>query len=116
MTVFFYLFFFFSSRRRHTILVSDWSSDVCSSDLERAVTTPGYFRAFEEEATLGPTYRRLGELYEQRGDTAREIGRASCRERGENWGGGRKLTKKEERKGRREREMIAGRVDIREQH
>ena len=32
---FFYLFivFFFSSRRRHTRLVSDWSSDVCSSDL-----------------------------------------------------------------------------------
>ena len=38
---------------------------------ERAVTTPGYFRAFEESATLGPTYRRLGELYEERGDTAR---------------------------------------------
>src|SRR5437016_4856875 len=28
-----YVLFFFSSRRRHTILVSDWSSDVCSSDL-----------------------------------------------------------------------------------
>src|SRR5262249_56497755 len=28
-------FFFFSSRRRHTRLVSDWSSDVCSSDLEK---------------------------------------------------------------------------------
>src|SRR5438093_1700139 len=28
--------FFFSSRRRHTRLVSDWSSDVCSSELERA--------------------------------------------------------------------------------
>src|SRR5258706_6787258 len=27
------LSFFFSSRRRHTRLVSDWSSDVCSSDL-----------------------------------------------------------------------------------
>src|SRR5947199_2166224 len=27
-------FFFFSSRRRHTICLSDWSSDVCSSDLE----------------------------------------------------------------------------------
>src|SRR5262249_61937906 len=26
---------FFSSRRRHTRLVSDWSSDVCSSDLGR---------------------------------------------------------------------------------
>src|SRR5262249_59299000 len=25
--------FFFSSRSRHTRLVSDWSSDVCSSDL-----------------------------------------------------------------------------------
>src|SRR5262249_58258589 len=34
---------FFSSRRRHTRLVSDWSSDVCSSDLKsrilRALTT-----------------------------------------------------------------------------
>jgi len=41
---------------------------------ERAVTTPGYARAFEESATLGPTYRRLGELYEERGqlDKARE--------------------------------------------
>src|SRR5438046_7192734 len=30
---FFVYVFFFSSRRRHTRLVSDWSSDVCSSDL-----------------------------------------------------------------------------------
>src|SRR6266850_2162703 len=28
-------FFFFSSRRRHTRLQGDWSSDVCSSDLEQ---------------------------------------------------------------------------------
>src|SRR5438034_4853118 len=27
-------FFFFSSRRRHTRSLCDWSSDVCSSDLE----------------------------------------------------------------------------------
>src|SRR5437867_12324935 len=27
--------FFFSSRRRHTRSYGDWSSDVCSSDLER---------------------------------------------------------------------------------
>src|SRR5437016_5903309 len=38
LCIFFFLFisfffFFFSSRRRHTRLVSDWSSDVCSSDL-----------------------------------------------------------------------------------
>src|SRR5438093_837747 len=31
--LFYVFFFFFSSRRRHTRLVSDWSSDVCSSDL-----------------------------------------------------------------------------------
>src|SRR5256885_8746387 len=29
-------FFFFSSRRRHTRLQGDWSSDVCSSDLDVA--------------------------------------------------------------------------------
>src|SRR5256886_17153291 len=28
------VFFFFSSRRRHTRFDCDWSSDVCSSDLE----------------------------------------------------------------------------------
>src|SRR5256885_14442173 len=28
------VFFFFSSRRRHTRLQGDWSSDVCSSDLD----------------------------------------------------------------------------------
>src|SRR2546430_17212680 len=28
------LFFFFSSRRRHTRFDCDWSSDVCSSDLQ----------------------------------------------------------------------------------
>src|SRR6266496_6239787 len=29
-----FFFFFFSSRRRHTRSLRDWSSDVCSSDLE----------------------------------------------------------------------------------
>src|SRR5260221_9705549 len=32
------VFFFFSSRRRHTISLCDWSSDVCSSDLEFTMT------------------------------------------------------------------------------
>src|SRR5262245_63384629 len=34
--IFVYFFFFFSSRRRHTRCLSDWSSDVCSSDLRQA--------------------------------------------------------------------------------
>src|SRR5437879_13831215 len=29
-----FIMFFFSSRRRHTRYIGDWSSDVCSSDLE----------------------------------------------------------------------------------
>src|SRR3989475_2579400 len=31
-------FFFFSSRRRHTRFDCDWSSDVCSSDLDYVAT------------------------------------------------------------------------------
>src|SRR5215204_5910502 len=31
-------FFFFSSRRRHTRSLCDWSSDVCSSDLNALLT------------------------------------------------------------------------------
>src|SRR3712207_8544613 len=34
-----FIFFFFSSRRRHTRYWRDWSSDVCSSDLESHVRT-----------------------------------------------------------------------------
>src|SRR5438034_1595519 len=34
---FFFFFFFFSSRRRHTRSLCDWSSDVCSSDLDGPV-------------------------------------------------------------------------------
>src|SRR5207253_8063186 len=32
-----FFFFFFSSRRRHTRWPRDWSSDVCSSDLELVI-------------------------------------------------------------------------------
>src|SRR5438046_8732135 len=63
--------FCFSSRRRHTRLVSDWSSDVCSSDLGRdSRSAPGL---------RGP----LGCLSQARYGIAwgAEIGRASCRER-----------------------------------
>ena len=41
---------------------------------ERAVTTPGILKLYDVFLTLAPTYRRLGELYEQRGqlDKARD--------------------------------------------
>src|SRR6267142_4172131 len=48
--------FFFSSRRRHTRLTCDWSSDVCSSDLElvRAMSWD------EFSATMEQAFRRDG--------------------------------------------------------
>src|SRR5438093_4252478 len=41
--LFVFFFFFFSSRRRHTRLVSDWSSDVCSSDLDGGIVPFNFF-------------------------------------------------------------------------
>ncbi len=38
---------------------------------ERAASTPGLFRLYDVFLSLAPTYRRLGELYEERGDAAR---------------------------------------------
>src|SRR5262249_60255937 len=89
------IFFFFSSRRRHTRLVSDWSSDVCSSDLrlERRVDQAWIEREHELR------------LEEGRGlDGETQIGRASCRERGEKSGVAVALKKKKEKKGVRRRE------------
>src|SRR5256885_12031480 len=47
--------FFFSSRRRHTRLQGDWSSDVCSSDLNRwnAVSLGFLGEIFDGKLLLG---------------------------------------------------------------
>src|SRR5262245_3702380 len=45
------LLFFFSSRRRHTRCLSDWSSDVCSSDLATPTATTA-------AAHKGPVYSK----------------------------------------------------------
>src|SRR5262249_58750176 len=52
--------FFFSSRRRHTRLVSDWSSDVCSSDLARSGRA-GHRRHSGGQARRGRRRRGPGE-------------------------------------------------------
>src|SRR5262249_62120191 len=93
-------FFFFSSRRRHTRLVSDWSSDVCSSDL---YPEPAY----QVAKAIGERKDQLGILVCGTGigmsiaankypgiraavahdELTAQIGRASCRGRVENSGG-----------------------------
>src|SRR5204862_5078072 len=101
-----FFFFFFSSRRRHTSSLRDWSSDVCSSDLDARAA--GGQRGRQVKSQAGRT-RRVGDgkvgrrqvrdaEYTRRPGIrvgrvgAREIGRATCRER--RWmkagGGGRK--------------------------
>src|SRR5207249_9288191 len=100
---------FFSSRRRHTRSKRDWSSDVCSSDLvaldvarqlvafrdgalvEYAVNIPvGDVGALEEMRPFLALADRLGRFSVQLDPEhlSSEIGRASCRERGEMRGGG----------------------------
>src|SRR5436853_3955568 len=90
-----FFFFFFSSRRRHTRCLSDWSSDVCSSDLGQSPQRrqmPLRQRAFARAAASSKAPAPPG-LFDSHRLTAKsediaattsqeeEIGRASCRER-----------------------------------
>src|SRR5262245_64517130 len=89
--------FFFSSRRRHTRCLSDWSSDVCSSDLSSMTTPSGPMPTTGpslptcsrscrpmpwkpvSEAPTESVNSVFGKAASHRFFT--EIGRASCRER-----------------------------------
>src|SRR5688572_31091182 len=57
--------FFFSSRRRHTSFDCDWSSDVCSSDLQNTNTSPGNGGVVFGTARA-PLIIRLCDLHETR--------------------------------------------------
>src|SRR3546814_5556984 len=83
-------FFFFKQKTAYEMRISDWSSDVCSSDLTDA--SPGV----DVGALLAGAGRERRRRRERRGDpaprvgrvdhvvdleVAGQIGRASCRER-----------------------------------
>src|SRR5207248_3567810 len=89
----FFFFFFFSSRRRHTRSYGDWSSDVCSSDLEVIFRGVPFV---EEAGGLVDEIRDEvdASLARSADEEIREIGRASCRERVESSGGGGVMKKK----------------------
>src|SRR5437879_7953497 len=54
-----YLCFLFSCRRRHTRYIGDWSSDVCSSDLNgRQIVSGRHTRATELAVPLNPRVAR----------------------------------------------------------
>src|SRR2546429_2122229 len=53
--------FFFSSRRRHTRCSRDWSSDVCSSDLDVAAPSADGYAAFDESERGPPRDSRVAD-------------------------------------------------------
>src|SRR3546814_6085295 len=89
-----WFFFFFKQKTAYEMRISDWSSDVCSSDLrqQRMQRPPGQL-AMADLAPAGRTHaarlaHRVGRevvvQHEMLAVFARqrvEIGRASCRER-----------------------------------
>src|SRR3989339_1499095 len=60
---------YFSSRRRHTMLVSDWSSDVCSSDLDQVIViyaaTTGVLDEIDLAKVKSAEKRLINFVYEQ---------------------------------------------------
>src|SRR3546814_7948795 len=94
-------FFFFKQKTAYEMRISDWSSDVCSSDLHQAlqerllnldvghavelhgVGGQAEEATLERDALVGDPHAH-GQRFEpidQRHHPEREIGRASCRER-----------------------------------
>src|SRR5690554_8024495 len=86
--------FFFSSRRRHTRCGRDWSSDVCSSDLEELVGALNEQKQLLKKKGFDWLFNRLSynideilnrkalereAAWESATKKEREIGRASCR-------------------------------------
>src|SRR5690606_40284936 len=73
------LYFFFSSRRRHTRFSRDWSSDVCSSDLQR--------RHLDSLVAVGdrqPLGESQGSVFRDRILGSLQVGeKTGCRHRGQ---------------------------------
>src|SRR3546814_4831426 len=95
-----FLYFFFKQKTAYDMRISDWSSDVCSSDLvevafdrEAERKADGLEFGQREAAEFGAAEAEIGEAEEntvridlgrepgRRADGAEQIGRASCRER-----------------------------------
>src|SRR3546814_5670530 len=92
------MFFFFKPKTAYELRISDWSSDVCSSDLLDVGAAPGHVGRDRDPALaarLGDDMRfpivisgvQHGMLDVARGEELGQkfrlqIGRASCRERG----------------------------------
>src|SRR3546814_5415228 len=70
------LLFFFKQKTAYEMRISDWSSDVCSSDLAHDRGTDLAAAGRVEAGNLG-----RARLHPRHPPAQRKIGRASCRER-----------------------------------
>src|SRR3546814_6548045 len=82
------LFFFFKQKTAYEMRISDWSSDVCSSDLQAIRDSGLEADEVSNERTGiimgsgGPSTRAIVEAADiTREKGPKQIGRASCRER-----------------------------------
>src|SRR3546814_6517436 len=82
------VFFFFKQKTAYEMRISDWSSDVCSSDLPPARRTEERRRgkltitkAFDDESERQRSLASMRRRVERERKKHMEIGRASCRER-----------------------------------
>src|SRR3546814_4993420 len=91
------IFFFFKQKTYYEMRISDWSSDVCSSDLSRPVRRGRTAAGGADRACGRRRRQRMGYVgggavpcarggaalggLRPRGTRAKQIGRASCRER-----------------------------------
>src|SRR3546814_3246617 len=71
--------FFFKQKTAYEMRISDWSSDVCSSDLLVSVSEPFTFQL--PQRWLTGVHRLVSHAKSNLGVDGRKIGRASCRER-----------------------------------
>src|SRR3546814_1236362 len=82
--VIFFLFFFFKQKTAYEMRISDWSSDVCSSDLFQRIVLIGRRMAAGQnnalDATLAPDEVPI-DVAGMNFAIHAQIGRASCRER-----------------------------------
>src|SRR3546814_7606505 len=77
----FFCFFFFKQKTAYEMRISDWSSDVCSSDLLFGDQETMRDRTDDDRADrlFDPRRAQCGLLKQTR--LSEQIGRASCRER-----------------------------------
>src|SRR3546814_6573879 len=79
--------FFFKQKTAYEMRISDWSSDVCSSDLlgQRNTQLGGAHRPSEGDhhfaIRIEVRFVTFGGIDQRSGIEMQEIGRASCRER-----------------------------------